>query len=103
MKTNLNVNKEASIVDVEFEVADKKVKFGAIAISGGSFKQQREPCQPRFKREWLGKSASARHRGGASDSGRVNLTGGDVILNGSRYVLTGGTSQFVNRHKPSPL
>ena len=35
VKTNLNVDKEASIVDVEFEVAlDKKAKFGAVAIYG---------------------------------------------------------------------
>ena len=28
--------------------------------------------------------------------GRVNLTGGDMILNGDRFLLTGGTIQFVN-------
>jgi translocation and assembly module TamB len=35
--------------------------------------------------------------------GRVNLTGGDVILNGSRYVLAGGTVQFVNPSSTEPI
>jgi translocation and assembly module TamB len=35
--------------------------------------------------------------------GRANLTGGDVILNGNRYVLTGGTIQFVNPSVTQPV
>lgn len=35
--------------------------------------------------------------------GRVNLSGGDVILNGSRFVLTGGTVQFVNPTTTEPV
>ena len=35
--------------------------------------------------------------------GRVNLTGGDVILHGSRFVLTGGTVQFVNPSTTEPV
>ncbi len=35
--------------------------------------------------------------------GRVNLAGGDVILNGSRFVLSGGTVQFVNPYTTEPV
>ena len=34
--------------------------------------------------------------------GRVNLSGGDVILNGDRFVLTGGTVQFINPAMTEP-
>jgi translocation and assembly module TamB len=35
--------------------------------------------------------------------GRVNLSGGDVILNGTRFVLSGGTVQFVNPAVTQPV
>ena len=35
--------------------------------------------------------------------GRANLTGGDIILNGNRFVLTGGTIQFVNPSVTQPV
>ncbi len=35
--------------------------------------------------------------------GRANLSGGDIILNGTRYVLTGGTIQFVNPSVTQPI
>ncbi|MGH9562001.1 MAG: translocation/assembly module TamB domain-containing protein, partial [Terracidiphilus sp.] len=35
--------------------------------------------------------------------GRVNLTSGDVILNGNRFVLTGGTIQFINPTMTQPV
>jgi translocation and assembly module TamB len=35
--------------------------------------------------------------------GRVNLSGGDVILNGNRYVLDGGTVQFINPTTTEPV
>ena len=35
--------------------------------------------------------------------GRVNVTGGDVILNGNRYLLSGGTIQFVNPSQTEPV
>jgi translocation and assembly module TamB len=44
-------------------------------------------------------AANLQVRGTAADPvilGRVDLTGGDMILSGNRYVLTGGTIQFVN-------
>ena len=31
--------------------------------------------------------------------GRANLTGGDIILNGNRFLLSGGTVQFINPSK----
>jgi translocation and assembly module TamB len=43
--------------------------------------------------------ANLQVRGTAADPvilGRVNLNSGDIILNGNRYVLSGGTIQFVN-------
>jgi translocation and assembly module TamB len=35
--------------------------------------------------------------------GRVNLTGGDVILNGNRFIFTPGTVQFVNPSTTEPV
>jgi translocation and assembly module TamB len=35
--------------------------------------------------------------------GRVNLTGGSMIFNGKRFVLTGGTVQFVNPNEIRPV
>jgi translocation and assembly module TamB len=35
--------------------------------------------------------------------GRVNLTGGDAILQGHRFVLTGGTVQFINPTMTQPV
>lgn len=54
----------------------------------------------------VGGTANLQVRGTAADPvilGRVNLTGGDVILNGNRYVLTGGTIQFVNPTVTEPV
>ncbi len=54
----------------------------------------------------VGGSANLQVRGTASDPvllGRVNLNGGDVILNGNRFVLTGGTVQFVNPSETQPV
>lgn len=44
-------------------------------------------------------AANLQVRGTAAEPvilGRINLTGGDMILNGNRYVLSGGTVQFFN-------
>ncbi|HJU10375.1 MAG TPA: translocation/assembly module TamB domain-containing protein, partial [Candidatus Binataceae bacterium] len=35
--------------------------------------------------------------------GRVNLTGGSMIFNGDRFVVTGGTIQFVDPHQIRPV
>jgi translocation and assembly module TamB len=35
--------------------------------------------------------------------GRINLTSGDIILNGDRFVLSGGTIQFVNPSVTEPV
>ncbi len=35
--------------------------------------------------------------------GRIDLTGGDIILEGNRFVLTGGTIQFVNPMETEPV
>ena len=35
--------------------------------------------------------------------GRVDLNGGDIILNGNRFVLAGGTVQFVNPSETQPV
>ncbi len=54
----------------------------------------------------VGGSANLQVRGTASEPvilGRVNLTGGDMIFNGNRYVLTGGTIQFVNPSVTEPV
>ena len=51
-------------------------------------------------------TAALQIRGTAADPvvlGRVNLTGGDVILHGDRYLLTGGTIQFVNPTMTEPV
>ena len=51
-------------------------------------------------------SANLQIRGTAAQPvvlGRVNLNGGDVILNGTRFVLTGGTVQFVNPAMTEPV
>ena len=54
----------------------------------------------------VGGSANLRVRGTAAQPvilGRVNLTGGDIILNGTRFLLTGGTIQFVNPSVTEPV
>jgi translocation and assembly module TamB len=54
----------------------------------------------------VGGSANLQVRGSAAQPvilGRVNLTGGDIILNSNRYVLTGGTVQFVNPSETEPV
>jgi translocation and assembly module TamB len=54
----------------------------------------------------VGGSANLQVRGTMAEPvilGRANLTGGDVILNGNRYVLTGGTIQFVNPSVTQPV
>jgi translocation and assembly module TamB len=54
----------------------------------------------------LNGSANLQVRGTAAEPvilGRVNLTGGDIILNGNRFVLTGGTVQFVNPAQTEPV
>jgi translocation and assembly module TamB len=51
-------------------------------------------------------SANLQIRGTAAEPvilGRVNLTSGDVILNGDRFVLTGGTVQFINPTMTQPV
>ena len=35
--------------------------------------------------------------------GRVNLSGGDIIINGERFVLAGGTVQFINPAETQPV
>ena len=54
----------------------------------------------------VGGSANLQVRGTAAEPvilGRVNLSGGDIIVNGNRYVLTGGTVQFVNPSETEPV
>jgi translocation and assembly module TamB len=54
----------------------------------------------------VGGSASLQVRGTAADPvilGRVNLTGGDIILNGTRFVLDAGTVQFINPAETQPV
>ena len=54
----------------------------------------------------VGGSANLQVRGTAADPvilGRVNLNSGDIILNGSRFVLNGGTIQFVNPSETEPV
>lgn len=51
-------------------------------------------------------SANLQIRGTADNPvilGRVNLTDGDMILNGDRFVLTGATIQFVNPAETQPV
>ena len=54
----------------------------------------------------VGGSANLQVRGTAANPvilGRVNLTGGDIILHGERFVLNGGTVQFVNPSMTQPV
>ena len=54
----------------------------------------------------IGGTANLQVRGTASEPvvlGRINLSGGDIILNGNRYLLTGGTIQFVNPTMTQPV
>ena len=51
-------------------------------------------------------SANLRVIGSASDPvivGRVNLSGGDVIMLGNRYIVDGGTIAFVNTTQTEPI
>ena len=51
-------------------------------------------------------SANLQVRGTAADPvilGRVNFNNGDVILNGERFVLNGGTIEFVNPSETQPV
>jgi translocation and assembly module TamB len=51
-------------------------------------------------------AANLQIRGTAADPvilGRVNLTGGDLIFMGNRYVLEGGTIQFANPLRTEPV
>ncbi|MFP5207569.1 MAG: translocation/assembly module TamB domain-containing protein, partial [Acidobacteriota bacterium] len=51
-------------------------------------------------------SANLQIRGTAAQPvvlGRVNLTGGDIMLNGNRFLLSGGTVQFVNPMQTEPV
>ncbi len=51
-------------------------------------------------------SANLRVRGTAAQPvilGRVNLSGGDIILNNDRFVLNGGTIEFVNPSETQPV
>ncbi len=50
-------------------------------------------------------STNLQVRGTAADPvilGRVNLTGGDLIFQGNRYVLQGGTIDFINPSRTTP-
>jgi translocation and assembly module TamB len=54
----------------------------------------------------VGGSANLQVRGTAANPvilGRVNVTGGDIILHGDRFVLNGGTLQFVNPSMTQPV
>jgi translocation and assembly module TamB len=54
----------------------------------------------------IGGSANLQVRGTAAEPvilGRVNLTDGDIILNGNRFVLNGGTIQFINPSETQPV
>lgn len=51
-------------------------------------------------------AANLQVRGTAADPvilGRVDLNGGDIILNGNRFVLSNGTVQFVNPSQTQPV
>jgi translocation and assembly module TamB len=51
-------------------------------------------------------AANLQVRGTAADPvilGRINLNGGDLIFNGERFVLNGGTIQFVNPSQTQPV
>ena len=54
----------------------------------------------------LGGTANLQLRGTAAEPvvlGRVNLNNGDIVLNGNRFVLNGGTIQFVNPSETQPV
>ncbi len=54
----------------------------------------------------IGGSANLQVRGTVAEPiilGRANLTDGDIILHGNRFVLTGGTVQFVNPSVTEPV
>jgi translocation and assembly module TamB len=54
----------------------------------------------------VGGTANLQVRGTASTPvilGRVNLNNGDIILNGDRFVLDGGTVEFVNPSETQPV
>ena len=54
----------------------------------------------------IGGTANLQVRGTAAEPvilGRINLSGGDIILHGNRYLLTGGTIQFVNPTMTQPV
>ena len=54
----------------------------------------------------IGGSANLQVRGTASNPvilGRVNLNSGDIILNGDRFLLNGGTVEFVNPSETEPV
>jgi translocation and assembly module TamB len=54
----------------------------------------------------IGGTANLQVRGTAAEPvilGRVNLNNGDIILNGNRFVLNGGTIQFVNPSETQPV
>lgn len=54
----------------------------------------------------VGGSANLQIRGTAEDPvvlGRISLNNGDLIFNGNRYVLTGGTVQFINPSMTEPV
>jgi translocation and assembly module TamB len=54
----------------------------------------------------IGGTANLQLRGTAADPvilGRVNLSSGDIILNGNRFLLSGGTVQFVNPSETQPV
>jgi translocation and assembly module TamB len=51
-------------------------------------------------------TANLQIRGTAAQSvilGRVNLNGGDLIMNGDRFILNGGTIEFVNPSQTEPV
>jgi translocation and assembly module TamB len=54
----------------------------------------------------IGGTANLQVRGTAAEPvilGRVNLNDGDIILNGNRFVLNGGTIQFINPSETQPV
>jgi translocation and assembly module TamB len=54
----------------------------------------------------VGGAANLQLRGSLADPvilGRANLTGGDVIISDKRFVLTGGTIEFINPSETEPV
>jgi translocation and assembly module TamB len=54
----------------------------------------------------IGGSANLQVVGTAADPvilGRMNLSSGDIILNGNRFILNGGTIQFINAAETEPV